>query len=124
MTRRLTRIQALVLSTTTALALVAMWSGVTRPLGIVLGGGAVWLDFVVLRGLGAAMMAHRPSKTHLVPMAMTKSLVLVAVPAVALYLPASLVDGISFALGVTTLPVAIVLDALLPIDSAPKTGDV
>jgi hypothetical protein len=124
MIRRLDRIQTLVLCLTTALAVVAMGTGVMPPLGIVLGGAAAWLDFVVLRGLGAAMLARRPAKAHLVPLAMSKSLALIAVPAIALLLPSSLVDGISFALGVTTLPTAIVADALVPLAADPKTGDV
>lgn len=123
MNRRLTRIQGLVLSLTTVLALLAMWSNVTRPLGIVLGGTAAWLDFVVLRGLAGAMISRRPAVAHLVPMALAKSFVLVAVPAFALLLPTSLVDGVSFALGVTALPVSIVIDALLPIAPDPKTGE-
>lgn len=124
MIRRLNRIQALVLSFTTVLAVAALWSGVTPPLGIVLGGMAAWIDFVVLRGLGLAMIARRPATAHLVPLAMTKSFVLIAIPALALSLPGSVVDGISFALGVTTLPVSIVVDALLPLASDPNTGDV
>jgi hypothetical protein len=124
MTRRLDRIQALVLSFTTVLAVAALGCDVTPALGIALGGAAAWLDFVVLRGLGAAMMARRPSNAQLAPLAMVKSLVLVAVPAAALCLPSSLVDGVSFAIGVTTLPAAIVTDALLPFEFDPKTGEV
>jgi hypothetical protein len=124
MIRRLDRIQTLVLSFTTVLVVTAMWSDLTPPLGVVFGGAAAWLDFVVLRGLGGAMLARRPVKAHLVPLAMSKSLALIAIPGVALVLPGSLVDGISFALGVTTLPVAIVVDALMPFVPDPKTGDV
>jgi hypothetical protein len=123
MIRRLDRIQRLVLCLTTALAATATWSGVVPAVGVVLGGAAALLDFVVLRGLGAAMLARHPAKAHLVPLAMSKSLALIAVPGVALALPTSLVDGMSFALGVTTLPVAIVADALLPFVPDPKIGD-
>ena len=124
MTRRLDRIQGLILSFTTVLAVMAMCWDVTPAPGIALGGAAAWLDFVVLRGLGTAMMARQPSKAQLAPMAMMKSLVLIAVPAIALCLPTPLVDGVSFAIGVTTLPAAIVTDALLPFVSDAKTGDV
>jgi hypothetical protein len=123
MNYRLTRIQGLVLSLTTILALFAVWSDATRPLGIVLGGTAAWLDFVVLRSLGTAMVSRRPAVGHLVPLALAKSVVLITVPAFALLLPTSLVDGVSFALGVTTLPASIVIDALLPIASDAKTGE-
>ncbi len=123
MNRRLTRIQGLVLSLTTIMALAAMGSGAVRPLGIVLGGTAAWLDFVVLRSLGTAMISRRPAAAHLVPMALAKSFILIAVPALALLLPTSSVDGVSFALGVTALPASIVIDALLPIAPDAKTGD-
>jgi len=123
MNRRLTRIQGLVLSLTTMLALAAMWSDATRPLGIVLGGTAAWLDFVVLRSLGSAMLSRRPTTAHLVPMALAKSVILITVPAFALLLPTSLVDGVSFALGVTALPASITIDALLPINPDAKTGE-
>ncbi|MEO6025437.1 MAG: hypothetical protein ABIR79_01035 [Candidatus Binatia bacterium] len=105
------------------LALLAMGSDLTRPLGIVLGGTAAWLDFVVLRSLGSAMLSKRPAIAHLVPMALAKSFILITVPALALLLPTSLVDGVSFALGVTALPASIVIDALLPIASDAKTGE-
>ena len=111
------------LSLTTMLALAAMWSDATRPLGIVLGGTAAWLDFVVLRSLGSAMLSRRPTAAHLVPMALAKSVILTTVPAFALLLPTSLVDGVSFALGVTALPASIVIDALLPINPDGKTGE-
>ena len=119
---RLARIQGLVLSLTTVMAVIAFCSGLTRPLGIVLGGIAAWLDFVVIKGLAAAMIARRPAKAHLLPMALAKSLVLVAVPACALFLPTSVVSGVSFALGVTALPASIVIDAFLPSVPERKTG--
>ena len=121
---RLVRIEALVLSLTTVLAMVALCSGLTRPLGIVLGGTAVWLDFVVIRGLATAMIARRPATAHLLPMGLAKSFVLVAVPAFALFLPTSVVDGVSFAVGVTALPASVMIDAFLPAVSEPKTGAV
>ncbi len=112
---RLNRIQGLVLSITTIVAVIALTVGFTTPFGIVLGGMAAWLDFVVIRGLVAAMLARKPAKEHIVPMALAKSLVLVTVPAVALLLPGSLVSGVSFAIGVTALPAAIVIDACLAV---------
>lgn len=121
---RLVRIEALVLSLTAILAIVALWSGRTRPLGIVLGGAAAWLDFVVIRELAKIMIVRRPATAHLLPMALAKSLVLVGVPAFALFLPTSVVDGVSFALGVTTLPASVVIDAFLPALSGSKTGEV
>ena len=119
MTRRLQRIQLLVLALTSVLTGLAVSSGISRPLGIVLGGGAAWLDFVVIRTLAGVMFDRNPSLHHLVPMAFLKSIALLAVPAVALWLPRSVVDGVSFGLGVTTLPAAVVLDALLPLGRAP-----
>ena len=119
MTRRLQRIQLLVLALTSVLTGLAFSSGISRPLGIVLGGGAAWLDFVVIRTLAAVMLDRNPSLHHVVPMAFLKSIALLAVPAVALLLPRSVVDGVSFGLGVTTLPAAVVLDALLPLGRAP-----
>lgn len=121
---RLVRIEALVLSLTTVLAMVALCSGLTRPLGIVLGGTAAWLDFVVIRGLATAMIARQPATAHLLPLALAKSFVLVAVPAFALCLPTAVVDGVSFALGVTALPASVVIDAFLPAISGPKTGEI
>ena len=110
---RLYRIQRLVLSLTTLMTLVALASDSTTPLGIVVGGMAAWLDFVVIKGLVGALIARRPAKAQVVPMAVAKSLVLVLVPAVALFLPGSVVSGMSFAIGVTALPAAIVVDACL-----------
>jgi len=118
---RLARIQTAMLALTASFAAVALVSGASLPVGIVLGGAAAWLDFVVIKSLASAMLIRRPSPAHVVPMALTKSLALVAVPGCALFLPATLVDGVSFALGVTTLPLAIVIDALRALPE-PKTG--
>ena len=118
---RLARIQTAMLVLTASFAAAALVSEACLPVGIVLGGAAAWLDFVVIKSLASAMLVRRPSPAHVVPMALTKSLALVAVPGCALFLPASLVDGVSFALGVTTLPLAIVIDALRAIPE-PKTG--
>jgi hypothetical protein len=123
MTFRLARIQGLVLSLTTVMAVIAFCSGLTHPLGIVLGGIAAWLDFVVIKGLAAAMIARRPATAHLLPMALAKSLVLLGVPASALFLPHSVVSGVSFALGVTALPASIAIDAFLPSVPERKTGE-
>jgi len=124
MNLRLLRIQGLVLSLTTGLALAALCSGITPPFGIVLGGLAAWLDFVVIKGLASAMIVRRPTTAHILPMALAKSFVLVAVPASALFLPTSVVSGVSFAVGVTTLPAAVVIDAFLPSEARAETGDV
>jgi hypothetical protein len=124
MNGRLNRIQGLVLSLTTLMTLVALASGLTTPLGIVFGGMAAWLDFVVIKGLGAAaLVAHSPAKAHIVPLAVAKSFVLVSVPAIALFLPGTVVSGMSFAIGVTALPAAIILDACLAIPRG-KAGEV
>ena len=108
----------------TVMAVMAFCSGLTHPLGIVLGGIAAWLDFVVIKRLAAAVIARRPATAYLLPMALAKSLVLVAVPASALFLPPSVVSGVSFALGVTALPASIVIDAFLPSVPERKTGEV
>lgn len=118
---RLARIQTVMLILTASFAAVALVSGASLPGGIVLGGAAAWLDFVVIKSLASVMLLRRPSPAHVVPMALTKSLALVAVPGCALFLPGTLVDGVSFALGVTTLPLAIVIDALRALPE-PKTG--
>jgi len=112
-----------VLLLTTAGALLAAWSRLSSPTGIVLGGFAAWLDFAVIKELVSSMLVRRPSPSHIVPMALAKSLILVSVPAGALLLPTSVVDGVSFAIGVTALPVAVVIDACL---AAPgiETGEV
>ena len=123
MNGRLNRIQGLVLSLTTLMTLVALASGLTTPLGIVFGGMAAWLDFVVIKGLGAALVTHSPAKAHIVPLAVAKSFVLVSVPAIALFLPGTVVSGMSFAIGVTALPAAIILDACLAVPRG-KAGDV
>jgi hypothetical protein len=120
---RLKRIPGLVLLLTAASATFAAGSGLTVPSGIVLGGLAAWFDFFVIREMAGAMLVSRPAPTHILPMALAKSLVLVTVPAVALLLPTSLVNGVSFAIGVTTLPVAIVLDACLRVPAI-QTGEV
>jgi hypothetical protein len=112
---RLTRIEALVVALTATTALVAVCFSGLRPLGIILGGAGAWLDFVVIRRLVTFAFSNRPALTHVVPMALAKSFALIAVPAVALLLPASLVDGVSFAIGVTALPAAVVIDALNPL---------
>lgn len=111
---RLTRIQVLILMLTTVATIIAMMSGQIRPLGVVLGGGAAWLDFVAIKGLASLMVARKTKLEGVVPLAMLKSGVLLAIPGVALFLPGALVDGPSFALGVTALPLAIVADACLP----------
>ena len=120
---RLNRIQGLVLSLTTLITLIALASGVTTPLGVVLGGAAAWLDFMVIKGLGTALVAHKPARAQIVPMAVVKSLVLVSAPAIALFLPSSVVTGTSFAIGVTALPAAIVIDACLAVPGG-KAGEV
>jgi hypothetical protein len=111
---RLVRIQKLLLGLTTVVAVGASLTGATLPLGVVMGGTAAWLDFVVIRELAALMLARKPSPAHVIPIAILKSVLLIALPASALFLPRSLVDGVSFAVGVTTLPAAIVMDALMP----------
>jgi hypothetical protein len=116
-THRLVRIEGLILSLTTIAAALALAAG-GRPLGVVLGGGAAFLDFVLIRMLVATALSRRPSPTLAVPLALMKSLLLVAIPATALLLPAELVDGVSFAVGVSMLPLAIVADALWPLPAA------
>lgn len=114
MNDRLTRIETLIVSLTMLATAAALGCGLSRPLGIVLGGGTALLDFVLIRRLGAAALMHRSPVTRLVPMALAKSLLLVAVPAAALLLPHAVIDGVSFAVGVSALPLAIVVDATLP----------
>lgn len=123
MNLRLRRIETLVFALSAICALGAALSKLTPASGIVIGGFAVWLDFVVIRELATAMLTRNVAKSHLVPMALAKSLALILVPALALFLPSSVVDGVSFAIGVTTLPLAIVLDACLAVPQ-PRTGDV
>ena len=115
MTQRLARIQFLITTLTLAAIAIASATGVARPFGVAVGGGAALLDFVLIRRLAGAAFARRPALSRIVPMALAKSVVLVAIPALALLAPASLVDGISFAIGVTTLPAAVVLDACRPL---------
>lgn len=120
MTHRLGRIEGLILSLTTVAAVVALALDGGRPLGIALGGAAAYLDFVLIRVLVGTALSRRPSPALAVPLALAKSLLLVAIPATALLLPADLIDGVSFALGVSALPAAIVTDALLPLPAAPE----
>jgi hypothetical protein len=115
MMQRLTRIEFLITSVTLGLVALASATGVARPLGIALGGGAALLDFALIRRLAAAALRRRPAPSWVMPMALVKSLVLLAVPALALLLPPSVVDGVSFAIGVTALPAAVVLEACLPV---------
>jgi hypothetical protein len=111
---RLARIELRILALTTIAAGASLAFGVARPLGIVLAGAIAWLDFVLLRRLGAAALVRRPPVSRLVPMALAKSLLLVSLAAAALLVPHGPIDGLSFAIGVTTLPLAIVLEATLP----------
>jgi hypothetical protein len=115
MTHRLIRIEGLILSLTTLAVACALVIGGVRPLGIVLGGGAAFLDFVLIRVLVEAAVSRPRGVAWAVPLAFAKSILLVAVPASVLLLPTALIDGVSFALGVSTLPVAIVADAFLPL---------
>lgn len=114
MTDRLTRIEGLIVSLTALAAGAALGFGLSRPLGVVLGGAMALLDFALIRRLGAAALALRPPVARLVPLALTKSLLLVVVPAAALLVPGRFVDGVSFAVGVSALPLAVVVDAMLP----------
>lgn len=122
MTLRLRRIQTLVPLLSAFTALLVGCSGVTTPTGVLIGGVAAWLDFVIIKELSSAILVRRMAKGHIVPMAFAKSLILVLLPAAALVLPTNVVDGVSFAVGVTTLPVAIVIDACLGIP-AMQIGD-
>lgn len=121
MTVRLLRIQVLLAMLTTMLVLGSAWMRLCSPVGIGLGATAAWLDLVVIKNLGLAMLSGRVAKRHVASLTLAKSFVLLAVPACALLLPASIVDGVSFAIGVTTLPAAVVIDALLALPDA-KTG--
>jgi hypothetical protein len=118
---RLFRIQILMAMLTTMLVFGSAWMQLCPPAGIGLGATAAWLDFVVIKNLGVAMLSGRVAKRFAAPLTLAKSFVLLAVPACALLLPASIVDGVSFAIGVTTLPAAVVIDALLTLPDA-KTG--
>lgn len=115
MKARLTRIHVLTATLAVLACTFARALGVTRPLGVALGAGAAWLDFLLLQRLASAALARRPPLARLVPLALAKSIVLLVVPATALLLPSDLVDGVSFAIGVSALPVAIVVDASLPL---------
>ena len=112
---RLPRIEMLIVAFTTVAAAAALVLGGARPLGIGLGGAAAWLDFALLHQLGKAALVRRPRLAWLAPMAIAKSLLLVLIPATALLAPPGYVDGVSFAVGVTMLPVAIVVDCVLPV---------
>lgn len=115
MTQRLARIEFLMITLTILLIAGASTTGLVRPLGIALGGGAALLDFILIRRLAGTALARRPALSRVVPMALLKSIVLLAVPALALWAPRSAIDGVSFAIGVTTLPAAVVLDVCWPI---------
>ena len=115
MTQRLIRIEWLITSLTLLASAAALASGATRPFGVMLGGTAALLDFAMIRRMGAAALTRHTLLGRIVSMALAKSLVLLAIPASALLLPHSLIDAVSFAIGVTALPVAVVLDACLPL---------
>lgn len=119
---RLRRIQSLVVFLSALCAVGARSSGLMPATGVLVGGFAVWLDFVVIRELVGAMLVRSVPRGHLVPMAMAKTLALVLVPAMALLLPRTIVDGVSFAIGVTTLPLAVMIDACFGVPI--RTGDV
>jgi len=119
---RLARIEFLVLSLTTVSAVAACFFSALRPLGVLCGGAAAWLDFVVIRSLASRVLSRRAQLQHVLPLALAKSLALLAVPALALLLPASVINGVSFAVGVTVLPVAVVVDALSPHAATPSGG--
>ena len=123
MMHRLHRIEFLTLTLVIAAAAAGHLLGVFRPMGVALGGGAAVLDFFILRRLAAAALLRGGSIKRIVPLALAKSLVLVAIPALALLLPTGLVDGISFAIGVSALPSAIVAEVLLPAPLAPAAGE-
>lgn len=106
----------------TLAVVMAACSGRVLPLGIMIGGAAAWLDFVIIRRLGGIALGRGTPRAHIAPLALMKSVILMVVPAAALLMPAHLVDGVSFAIGVSTLPAAIVIDALLPL-SGVRRGD-
>jgi hypothetical protein len=110
---RLARIQMLIVVVTVLAVAAAIGVGIGRPIGIALAGAVVFVDFVVLRGLAAAVLIRRPRTPTLVGLALAKSLLLLVVPAAAVLLPPTVIDGASFAAGVSALPIAIVLDAFL-----------
>jgi hypothetical protein len=115
MTQRLVRIEYLMTTMTLVAAALVLATGIARPFGVALGGAAALLDFTMIRRLGAAVLTRQTPLARIVSLALAKSVVLLAVPAMALLLPRSLVDGVSFAIGVTTLPVAVVVDACMPL---------
>lgn len=119
---RLPRIEGLILSLTTIAAVAMFTIDGGRPLGVVLGGGAALLDFVLIRMLVATALSRRPSPALAVPLAFAKTTLLVAIPALALFLPTPLIDGVSFAVGVTMLPLAILTDALWPLPTVRDDG--
>lgn len=106
------RVELWIAGLTAAGALAALVAGGPPPLGIVLGGGAAWLDFTAIRRLIAAAFLRHGAAARVVPLALVKSLVLIVIPAAALLVSHEWVDGMSFAIGVTTLPLAIVIAAL------------
>jgi len=110
------------LALTAVVAAAALGAGRLRPLGIALGGGAATLDLVLIRRLVVAALIRRPPLSRVVSVAFAKSLLLILVPAAALLLPATLVDGLSFAVGVSALPLAVVVDALLPAPGGRPVG--
>ena len=120
---RLNRIEVVTLTLVIMAAVTGQVLGIVRPLGVAMGGGAAVLDFVILRRLAMAALLRRGSVRRIVPLALAKSLVLLAIPAFALLLPVGLVDGISFATGVSALPSAIVIDVLLPVPMARGVGE-
>jgi hypothetical protein len=111
---RLARIERLIVGVTVFAAVATAAAGVCRAGGVLLGGTAALVDFVLIRRLASLAIGRRRVPVRLVPMALAKSAVLLIAPAAALLLPPWIVDGVSFAVGVTALPMAIVLDALLP----------
>lgn len=119
---RLKRIQGLVLLLSVLLAALGKFADLFAATGVMIGGLAAWLDFVVIQELGSAMLIRRVSKAHVVPLALAKSLALILIPASALLLPPRVVDAVSFAIGVTTLPLAIVIDACCGVPAI-QTGD-
>jgi len=119
---RLLRIQGLILSLTTVAAAATFAIEGGRPLGVVLGGGAALLDFILIRMLVTLALSHQPSPALAFPLAFAKTTLLVAIPAIALFLPTDLIDGVSFAIGVTMLPLAIVGDALWPVPTLGNDG--
>lgn len=115
MSTRLRRIELAIIALTATAVAISVASETLRPLGVAAGGATALLDFVVIRLLVTAAFARRPSVSRAIPLAFAKSVALVLIPAAALLLPAGLIDGRSFAVGVTMLPLAVVVDALTPL---------